>query len=218
MSGHRTALTFLYEREGLASGQLQSISDPTGCSLFFDKVVAKATNVVFQVNAFTYNMRFRTKQDTYLKGTDAIIFFWDSEKSQWEENIRSFKEVINHYGNKVLSTDGNRTPPEVPVIICANKRDLPNITSIDRIKEVLRAGKMPNTVIFETVAITGTNVKRAFVFAARECVLRHYQKLKGGISVSAPSEEPEEGSPVIEAQPFNKVTLIEEPPFVINLK
>ena len=36
------------------------------------------------------------------------------------------------------------------------------------------------------VGITGTNVKRAFVYASRECVLRHYQKLRaGGAGTSA---------------------------------
>jgi hypothetical protein len=40
------------------------------------------------------------------------------------------------------------------------------------------------------VAITGTNVKRAFVYAARECVLRHYQRLKTGEPVATTESEP----------------------------
>ncbi|MEX2718631.1 MAG: ATP/GTP-binding protein [Candidatus Sigynarchaeum springense] len=188
MGGKTTALAWVYEREGLASGQLQSISDPTGRTLFFDRLVAKVSNVVFQVYTVAGQRRHKFQRQTVLKGTDALVFFWDSDKTQWNENIYSFKELLQMYGSKVLSPDGGKTPPEVPLIVCANKRDLPNVTPIEKIKDVLKAAKMPNTVIFETVAITGTNVKRAFVFAARECVLRHYQKLKSGEQVATTTE------------------------------
>jgi signal recognition particle receptor subunit beta len=188
MGGKTTALAWVYEKEGLASGQLQSISDPTGRTLFFDRLVAKVSNVVFQVYTVAGQRRHKFQRQTVLKGTDALVFFWDSDNSQWNENIYSLKELLQMYGSKVLSPDGGKTQPEVPLIVCANKRDLPNITPIDKIKEVLKAAKMANTVIFETVAITGTNVKRAFVFAARECVLRHYQKLKSGEQVTTTTE------------------------------
>nr|MDO8113220.1 GTPase domain-containing protein [Candidatus Sigynarchaeota archaeon] len=194
MGGKTTALAWVYEKEGLASGQLQSISDPTGRTLFFDRLVAKVSNVVFQVYTVAGQRRHKFQRQTVLKGTDALVFFWDSDQAQWNENIYSLKELLQMYGNKVLSSD-IKIPPEVPLIVCANKRDLPNITGIDKIKDVLKAAKMPNTVIFETVAITGTNVKRAFVYAARECVLRHYQKLKSGEQVPPASPETEPTAP-----------------------
>ncbi|MHA1697694.1 MAG: GTP-binding protein [Promethearchaeota archaeon] len=178
MGGKTTALQWVYDREGLASGDMQSIADPTGRTLFFDRLVAKVSNVVFQCFTVAGQRRHKFQRQTVLKGTDAIIFFWDSSVDQFNENIYSLKELLQLYGKKILSPDGGRTPPEVPMVVCANKRDLPNITSIEKIREVLKVANMPNTVIFETVAIAGTNIKRAFVFAARECVLRHYQKLR----------------------------------------
>ncbi|MHA1369076.1 MAG: GTP-binding protein [Promethearchaeota archaeon] len=178
MGGKTTALQWVYDREGLASGDMQSIADPTGRTLFFDRLVAKVSNVVFQCFTVAGQRRHKFQRQTVLKGTDAIIFFWDSSVDQFNENIYSLKELLQLYGKKILSPDGGRTPPEVPMVVCANKRDLPNITSIEKIREVLKVANMPNTVIFETVAIAGTNIKRASVFAARECVLRHYQKLR----------------------------------------
>jgi hypothetical protein len=38
---------------------------------------------------------------------------------------------------------------------------------------------MDHTLIYETIAITGVNVKRAFVYGARQAVLNHYKKLSG---------------------------------------
>ena len=77
---------------------------------------------------------------------------------------------------------------EVPLVLMANKRDLPNPTPIDKIREVLNAAHLPNVLIYETIAITGVNVKRAFVFAAREAVLRHYMRLQQG-NVELPQTE-----------------------------
>ena len=39
--------------------------------------------------------------------------------------------------------------------------------------------KLNHCLIYETLAITGVNVKRAVVYAARQAVLNHYKKLSG---------------------------------------
>ncbi len=178
MGGKTCALEWIYQKEGLASGKLQSITDPTGRTLFFDRVVAKVSNVVFQTYTVAGQRRHKYQRKTVLKGSDALVFVWDSSSDQWEENIFSLKELMQFYGPKIMAgADGNT---EVPLVLMANKRDLPNPTPIDKIREVLNAAKLSNVLIYETIAITGVNVKRAFVFSAREAVLRHYMRLQAG--------------------------------------
>ncbi len=178
MGGKTCALEWIYTREGLASGKLQSITDPTGRTLFFDRVVARVSNVVFQTYTVAGQRRHKYQRKTVLKGADAVIFVWDSSSDQWEEDLYSLKELLKFYGAKVMpGADGTA---EVPLVLMANKRDLPNPTPIDKIREVLNAAKLANVLIYETIAITGVNVKRAFVFAAREAVLRHYMRLQQG--------------------------------------
>lgn len=178
MGGKTCALEWIYQKEGLASGKLQSITDPTGRTLFFDRVVAKVSNVVFQTYTVAGQRRHKYQRKTVLKGSDALVFVWDSSSDQWEENIFSLKELLQFYGPKIMAgADGNT---EVPLVLMANKRDLPNPTPIDKIREVLNAAKLSNVLIYETIAITGVNVKRAFVFSAREAVLRHYMRLQAG--------------------------------------
>ena len=178
LGGKTTALEWIYKKEGLASGKLQSITDPTGRTLFFDRVVARVSNVVFQTYTVVGQRRHKYQRKTVLKGTDALIFVWDSSSDQWEENLYSLKELLKFYGPKVMAgSDGNA---EVPLVVMANKRDVPNPTPIDKIREVLNAAKLSNVLIYETIAITGVNVKRGFVFSAREAVLRHYMRLQGG--------------------------------------
>jgi len=177
MGGKTTALEWIYKKEGLASGKLQSIEDPTGRTLFFDRVVARVSNVVFQTYTVAGQRRHKYQRKTVLKGSDALIFVWDSTADQWEENLYSLKELVKFYGSKIIpGADGKA---EVPLVLMANKRDVENPTPIDKIREVLNAAKLQNVLIYETIAITGVNVKRGFVFAAREAVLRHYMRLQG---------------------------------------
>jgi len=178
LGGKTTALEWVYNKEGLASGDMQQIQDPTGRTLFFDRVVAKVSNVVFQVYTVAGQRRHKFQRQTVLKGTDAIIFVWDSLIDQWEENIWSLKELLNFYGNKLLPR-GPGDPPEVPMVVLANKRDLEDIVDVSKIRQVLDTAKLGDTLIYETIAITGVNVKRGFVYAARQAVLNHYKKLSG---------------------------------------
>lgn len=188
LGGKTTALNWVYEKEGLASGKLQSITDPTGRTLFFDRVVAKVSNVVFQTYTVAGQRRHKFQRRTVLKGADAVIFVWDSSADQFGENIWSLKELLQMYGPKIMAPD-LKTQAEIPFVVCANKRDLENITSMDKIKQVMSTAKLGTVMTYETIAIKGTNVKRAFVYAAREAVLRHYMKIQKNPQAAAQATE-----------------------------
>jgi len=178
LGGKTTALDWVYRREGLASGDMQQIQDPTGRTLFFDRVVARVSNVVFQVYTVAGQRRHKFQRQTVLKGTDAVIFTFDSLIDQWDENLWSLKELLRFYGDKLIPPK-LFDPPEVPLVMLANKRDLEDIVEISKIRKVLDVAKMNHCLIYETIAIQGINVKRAFVYAARQAVLNHYKKLSG---------------------------------------
>ncbi|MHA1507921.1 MAG: ADP-ribosylation factor-like protein [Promethearchaeota archaeon] len=178
LGGKTTALEWVYNREGLASGDMQQIQDPTGRTLFFDRVVARVSNVVFQVYTVAGQRRHKFQRQTVLKGTDAVIFTWDSLIDQWGENIWSLKELLKFYGDRLIPA-ALFDPPEVPIVVLANKRDLDDIVEISKLRQVLDTAKLNHCSIYETIAITGVNVKRAFVYAARQAVLNHYKKLSG---------------------------------------
>jgi signal recognition particle receptor subunit beta len=178
LGGKTTALEWVYNREGLASGDMQQIQDPTGRTLFFDRVVARVSNVVFQVYTVAGQRRHKFQRQTVLRGTDAVIFTWDSLIDQFSENIWSLKELLKFYGSKLIPP-ALFDPPEVPIVVLANKRDLEDIIEISKLRQVLDTAKLDHCLIYETIAITGVNVKRAFVYAARQAVLNHYKKLSG---------------------------------------
>ncbi len=178
LGGKTTALDWVYKKEGLATGDMQQIQDPTGRTLFFDRVVARVSNVVFQVYTVAGQRRHKFQRQTVLKGTDAVIFTWDSLIDQWSENIWSLKELLRFYGDKLIPPVAF-DPPEVPTVTLANKRDLEDIVEISKIRQALDTANLNHVLIYETIAIQGVNVKRAFVYAARQAVLNHYKKLSG---------------------------------------
>jgi signal recognition particle receptor subunit beta len=178
LGGKTTALDWVYKKEGLATGDMQQIQDPTGRTLFFDRVVARVSNVVFQVYTVAGQRRHRFQRQTVLKGTDAVIFTFDSLIDQWQENVWSLKELLRFYGDKLIPHEAF-APPEVPTVVLANKRDLEDIVEISKIRQLLDTAKLNHVLIYETIAIQGVNVKRAFVYAARQAVLNHYKKLSG---------------------------------------
>lgn len=178
LGGKTTALDWVYRREGLASGDMQQIQDPTGRTLFFDRVVARVSNVVFQVYTVAGQRRHKFQRQTVLKGTDACIFTWDSLIDQWGEDIWSLKELLRFYGDRLIP-EKPYDPPDVPLVVLANKRDLEDIVEISKIRKALDTAHLNHTLIYETIAIQGVNVKRAFVYAARQAVLNHYKKLSG---------------------------------------
>ncbi|UCC19315.1 MAG: hypothetical protein JSV62_14615 [Promethearchaeota archaeon] len=178
LGGKTTALDWVYKKEGLATGDMQQIQDPTGRTLFFDRVVARVSNVVFQVYTVAGQRRHKFQRQTVLKGTDAVIFTFDSLIDQWSENVWSLKELLRFYGDKLIPSEAF-APPEVPTVVLANKRDLEDIVEISKIRQLLDTAKLNHVLIYETIAIQGINVKRAFVYAARQAVLNHYKKLSG---------------------------------------
>ncbi len=178
LGGKTTALDWVYKKEGLATGDMQQIQDPTGRTLFFDRVVARVSNVVFQVYTVAGQRRHKFQRQTVLKGTDAVIFTFDSLIDQWSENVWSLKELLRFYGDKLIPPQAF-DPPEVPTVVLANKRDLEDIVEISKIRQLLDTAKLNHVLVYETIAITGINVKRAFVYAARQAVLNHYKKLSG---------------------------------------
>ncbi|TFG23401.1 MAG: hypothetical protein EU529_07520 [Promethearchaeota archaeon] len=97
----------------------------------------------------------------------------------------SLKELLKFYGDKLVPASAQDPTPEVPLVLLANKRDLDDIVEISKIRNVLDTAKLNHCLIYETIAITGINVKRAFVYAARQAVLNHYKKLSGKSMESA---------------------------------
>ncbi|MHA1751124.1 MAG: GTP-binding protein [Candidatus Helarchaeota archaeon] len=180
LGGKTTAVSWMFHKEGLAEGKMQSIVDPTGRTLFFDRTVLGVGGVKMQVYTVAGQRRHKFQRKTILNGVDGIIFVWDAQKEQWNENVWSMEELIGHLGDKLGKS--------IPLIIMLNKLDLPNIISQKELLEFLKSKGLDKVLnahgiempvqIYDTIAIKGQNIKRAFQQVCREAVLNYYMKMK----------------------------------------
>ncbi|TFF86943.1 MAG: gliding-motility protein MglA [Promethearchaeota archaeon] len=180
LGGKTTAVSWMFNKEGMAEGKMQSIVDPTGRTLFFDRTVMGVGGVKMQVYTVAGQRRHKFQRKTILNGVDGIIFVWDAQKEQWDENVWSMEELIEHLEGKLAKG--------VPLILMLNKMDLPNIISYNDLMEFLKEKGLDKVLnahgiempvqVYETIAIEGQNIKRAFQQVCREAVLNYYMKLK----------------------------------------
>ncbi|NHI91767.1 MAG: hypothetical protein EAX96_04625 [Candidatus Lokiarchaeota archaeon] len=181
LSGKTTAVNWMFHKEGMStSDKLQSIVDPTGRTLFFDRMSAGVGGVNFQVYTVAGQKRHKFQRKTVLNGVDGIIFVWDAQRDQTEENLWSLDELIGHLAGKLGK--------EIPFLVQMNKMDLPNLVDKNFVENALRQRDLGNvtnphgiempTQVYETIAIKGQNIKRSFQQVARDAVMKFYLKMK----------------------------------------
>ncbi|MBD3228571.1 MAG: TIR domain-containing protein [Candidatus Lokiarchaeota archaeon] len=175
-SGRSTALRWIHESLGLADESIKNSKFDSGVR-YYERIVTKVSNVSFHVYLISALKHQKLIRKMVLKGTDAIVFIWDTLKEKWEENVESFKELVKLFGHKIK----NNSDPKynIPIVVCANKRDLEDIIEVSKIRDFMDENGLEKSLIFETIAINGTNIKKAFAYVCREAVLNHYKILKG---------------------------------------
>jgi len=158
MSGKSTALKALYQD---LNGSKDIVSIETSHSkdartLFYDY---GELDLTFGIWKLKLNLWTATGQDFYcatrptvLQSTDGIIFVIDSRKSLLEDNLKSWNELKSFFGNKLETT--------IPVIVCLNKRDLPDIISVPLIQRTCEFHT--STKLYETIATQNQNIYPAF--------------------------------------------------------
>jgi hypothetical protein len=136
-------------------GKLISLATELDRTLFFDFLpVDLGTIRGFKTRFHLYTVPgqvfYNASRKLILKGVDGIIFVADSQIERFDENIESFENMQDNLHTYNLSLE------KIPLVIQYNKRDLPNITSVEELQKVVNTqGKYP---FFEAVATQGIGV------------------------------------------------------------
>ena len=140
-------------------GKLLSLATEADRTLFFDFLPIELGKISdfsirFQLYTVPGQVRYNATRKLVLKGADAIVFVADSQRVMSEQNIESLK---NMHENLIAN---NINPDDIPVILQFNKRDLPNILSVDELNKDLN-GNMKYEYR-EAVAVDGKGVEDTF--------------------------------------------------------
>ena len=98
-------------------------------------------------------MFYNATRKLVLKGADAIVFVADSEVGKMEENKESLQNLRANLAEYGLTLDA------IPWVIQYNKRDLPNVYTVDELNAELNPANVPS---FEAVASEGKGVFETF--------------------------------------------------------
>ncbi len=131
-----------------------SLATETERTLFFDFLPLSLGEIRgFRTRFHLYTVPGQVFYDAsrklILKGVDGVVFVADSQMERTEANMESMDNL------KVNLTEQGYSMDTLPLVVQYNKRDLPNVASI----EELRASLNPNAVAdFEAMANTGVGV------------------------------------------------------------
>jgi len=159
LSGKTTNLQQLHSiLDPTKTGKLLSLATETDRTLFFDFLPVelgkiKDFSIRFQLYTVPGQVKYNATRKVVLKGADAVVFIADSQKEMREANIESFSNM------KENLISNNINPDDLSLVLQYNKRDLPDILSIDELNKDLNSS---DQVYLEAEAINGRGVQETF--------------------------------------------------------
>jgi len=155
LSGKTTNIHFIHTKlKPEHRGKLMTLATQTDRTLFFDYLPVELGEVRgiktrFQIYTVPGQVFYNATRKLVLKNVDGIVFVVDSQKRLMNENIDSLNNLeanLNFYNKKL---------EDVPIIFQYNKRDLPEILSVEELQQKLNRLGVPHQ---EAVASEGKNV------------------------------------------------------------
>jgi signal recognition particle receptor subunit beta len=189
LSGKTTNLEAIYETVPETSrGKMVSMKTQSDRTLFFDLLPLDLGEVLgFKTRFLLYTVPgqvfYNATRKLVLKGADAIVFVADSERGKMDENKESLSNLRANLAEYKVNLD------DLPWVIQYNKRDLPDVYTLEELERELNPQKVP---CMEAVATQGKGVMETFQIVSKmllERVTRDLKRQTGG-SRSAASPAP----------------------------
>jgi signal recognition particle receptor subunit beta len=155
LSGKTTNLECIYASVPRDSrGKMVSMKTRQDRTLFFDFLPLELGEIHgFRTRFLLYTVPgqvfYNATRKLVLKGADAVVFVADSTLGKLEENLQSLRNLEENLRENSLSLDS------IPWVIQYNKRDLPQVHTIDEMQRMLNPRGTP---CFEAAAAAGQGV------------------------------------------------------------
>jgi len=165
LGGKTTNLRQIYQKvDPQAKSQLISLATELDRTLFFDFMpldlgTIQGYKTKFHLYTVPGQVFYNASRKLVLRGVDGIVFVADSQRERYEDTLASFANLKENLAEMSLSID------TVPLVIQYNKRDLPNIVSLDELKSQLNDNNLPD---FEAVASQSIGVFETLKEIARQ--------------------------------------------------
>ena len=137
LCGKTTNLQWIYDKTNPGSkGKLISLATETDRTLFFDFLplelgTVRGFKTRFHLYTVPGQVFYDASRKLILKGVDGVIFVADSQVERMDANVEAVENLMVN-----LKTQGYDLM-NIPYILQLNKRDLPNVATVDELKREL---------------------------------------------------------------------------------
>ena len=168
LGGKTTNLQVIYQKTAdQQKGKMISLATETERTLFFDFLPLDLGSVRgFKTRIHLYTVPGQVFYDAsrklILRGVDGIVFVADSQQERQDANVEALDNLMANL--KEHGYDFNK----IPYVLQLNKRDLPNILSVEELSKELRRKNEP---VLEAVAFQGPGVFETLKEIARQVLV-----------------------------------------------
>jgi hypothetical protein len=176
LCGKTTNLQYIFQKTAPeARGKMISLATETERTLFFDFLPLalgeiRGFKTRFHLYTVPGQVFYDASRKLILKGVDGVVFVADSQEERLDANIESLENLKDN-----LEEQGYQLE-QLPFVVQYNKRDLPNVTSVAELRELLNPGNVPD---FESCAQSGDGVFETLKGVAK-LILLELKKGAGG--------------------------------------
>ena len=155
LCGKTTNLQFIYNKTANeAKGKMISLATETERTLFFDFLPLalgeiRGFKTRFHLYTVPGQVFYDASRKLILKGVDGVVFVADSQEERFDANIESLENLKDNLEEQGFDLE------KIPFVIQYNKRDLPNLSSVEELSSLLNPRKVPE---LEACATTGEGI------------------------------------------------------------
>jgi hypothetical protein len=174
LCGKTTNLQLVYQKTAPeAKGKMISLATETERTLFFDFLPLalgeiRGFKTRFHLYTVPGQVFYDASRKLILKGVDGVVFVADSQEVRLDANIESLENLKDNLEEQGYELE------KLPFIIQYNKQDLPNLTPVEELRELLNPNGVPD---FTACAQTGEGVFETLKAVAKLILL---ELKKGG--------------------------------------
>ncbi len=155
LCGKTTNLQFIYDKTNPGNkGKLISLATETDRTLFFDFLplelgTVRGFKTRFHLYTVPGQVFYDASRKLILKGVDGVIFVADSQVERMDANAEAIDNLVTNLTSQGYDLDS------VAYVLQLNKRDLPNVASVEELTKGLQRKGEP---VIEACAATGEGV------------------------------------------------------------
>lgn len=155
LCGKTTNLQYIYQKTANdAKGKMISLATETERTLFFDFLPLalgeiRGFKTRFHLYTVPGQVFYDASRKLILKGVDGVVFVADSQEVRLDANIESLENLKDNLEEQGFDIE------KIPFVMQYNKRDLPEVSSVEELSSLLNPRKVPE---LEACATSGEGV------------------------------------------------------------